>query len=579
MVEIDGRDHLFPVWEKDDLFDRYTGKAYPCSDMEDFVSILAEKFWKKGAEVLPRIHRSPAFQTAKRDPKKDLTIGIYYHSISNGGAQRITAMLANLWADKKKEDGTPKYRVVLITDENQEFEEDAAGGEAATNSGKEPLPEYEVSSLVLREYLPSHKKAVKENYRIRFQAWARIIETHSIDLVVSGLWVDQCTFWDMLSVKCQPSHPAFILQNHNFCAVPFLLKPNHSVRLMHMYSFCDAVVVLSKTDIEYVGSFSPNVRYIPNPIFYSADSPLSDYEEKRLLWVGRFSSEKNPLDAVEVMNRVVARHPSAKLFMVGTGDPDWVDAVSERIEELGLKDQVLLTGFTLDVEQYYSKASLFISTAQYEGFPTTSAEAFSFGLPIVEYEMPWLAFSEDERGLITVPQGDVEAMAEKIVRLLDDPKRIREIGQAGKEKIQEFIQRDIQSDWDALFESVFLTEKEEKDPSIVLKYITEFQQLGKDAAVKQLKEKNETLAGKNKELKAKLQKEKNEKKEAKASLTELKEQLEETRKELSQLRQKEKGAQSKQKQNKNSGSYGLGKKASAPLRYAKQLAGKVRKKG
>ena len=47
-------------------------------------------------------------------------------------------------------------------------------------------------------------------------------------------------------------------------------------------------------------------------------------------------------------------------------------------------------------------------TSQYEGFSLALLESRSFGVPCVSYEMPYLEMHRDGRGLIRVPQGDLE---------------------------------------------------------------------------------------------------------------------------------------------------------------------------
>ncbi len=552
-IESGGKEYLFPELKKDVLMDRYIGKGYPCSGMEDFVCTLAKEYWEQGTEVLKRLEHSPAFHTTKSKTDEAFTIALYYRNIINGGAQRVTAMLADLWASRKEKDGKAKYKIVLITDESnpEEEEKEALLNEKNRQEFRElladadidfsrfeskDLPEYTVSAEIERAFLPPYFPSAGENYRSRYQAWMKIIETYSIDIVVTGMWSNTCTLWDMLSVKGHSSHPAFVLLNHSFLGSPFLQKNDAALRLMHMYSFCDAVVTLSEMDRAYVESFAGRARYIPNPIAPKKASAEKKSEPDTLLWVGRFSSEKNPADVLKMVKLVSDERPQVKLYMVGTGKPKMVAEVLTQIQELALEDHVILPGFTMDVEEYYRKASVFISTSLLEGFPTTTAEAFSYELPIVEYEMPWLAFSRDQRGIISVPQGDYSKMAEEVCRLLADPERILKMGKEGNEKLSEFRQIDIGIMWDQLFHDIFYTEPRKENADPVLKYLTEFQQLGKKNVTDYYTQKLESLQKKNEKLEVKIQRVKQDKADLRARLKKEKNEKNRLQRELAEYR-------------------------------------------
>jgi len=576
-IDIDGQEYLFLSLKRDQVYKRYSGKGFMCSDVEDFVCILAEKYWNKGEEVIEHINRSKAFETFSRKDKPVLNIAVYYRSISNGGAQKITAMLANLWANQKNENGSYKYNIVLITDENavnDETEEIIDEEEFDYSLFKDNITEeYSVDQLVKREYLPPYADSKSENYRLRFQAWDRILSEHDIDVVVSGLWVEPCTFWDMLAVKGHRLHPAFILHNHNFCCVPYLSSENTALRLQRMYAMCDGVVVLSETDRRFVEHFARRVKYIPNPISYGEDSPLSSYEKDVILWVGRISGEKRPLDIVNAFARVLESHPDARLYMVGAASRPLVKRTIESIKQLGIEDNVILTGFQLDVERYYSIASVFVSTSKYEGFPTTSAEAFSFGLPIVEYEMPWLAFSEDNRGIITVRQNDIETLASEISGLLDDTERIKEIGLSGKEKIREFIRYDVAGDWNELFRDVVENKAEAPVSDIALQYLTEYQQSVKESMTSRYNTRYNNLQKRERKLQDTAKRAKLDRQEFKVRIKELKreqnERVKQLKEERNEYKQKASMAQKELNNIKKSKSFRIGKLITAPVRRLK----------
>ena len=171
-----------------------------------------------------------------------------------------------------------------------------------------------------------------DNYEKRFRAWNEIISNYNIDLVVDGLWVDSGTFWDMLSVKSHPSKPAFIIQSHNFCAVPFSFPSNESISIAIKYMLCDGVVGLSENDIDYISSFAKHSKYILDPIAFDPQKiSKSKYASNIILWVGRISEEKNPLDSIKMMPYVLKKVPNAKLYIVGDGNKDILNKMKQLV--------------------------------------------------------------------------------------------------------------------------------------------------------------------------------------------------------------------------------------------------------
>ena len=147
----------------------------------------------------------------------------------------------------------------------------------------------------------------------------------------------------------------------------------HRFDLFRAYSLIDRAVVLSRDFENFWNHFCPSL-YIPNPIQICSREERSSLAGNVVLWVGRFSEEKQPLDAVRAFAQVKAKLPnSATLVMLGTGEAEVVKRVQSLVCELGLEDGVLLPGYHVDVSSYYKKACVLLFTSAFEGFPMTIA--------------------------------------------------------------------------------------------------------------------------------------------------------------------------------------------------------------
>lgn len=463
--------------------------------MGNVISKLAEQNWEKAAYVAEKFAEVEQFTHKKRLANTPKTVAMYYRSIKNGGAQRVAAALCNIWSERKDAQGNPLYKVILITDDEEE---------------KNSIKEYPLDSRVKRDYIPAVTKTTEGLYSRRYQAWERVIRKHEIDIVVTGMWVDACTLWDMISVKGQPSKPAFVLHCHSFTCVPYRFQGDKFAELVYDYQISDGVVTLSETDQRLVSCFSNHSKYISNPIAFSVESTaLTERKENTLVWVGRISSEKQPIDVAYMMAHVVKKIPDAKLYLIGQGNEAITEELVQVIEQLGIQDNLILSGFTLEVEQYYRKASVFVVTSEYEGFPMAFSEAMAHGVPVVTYDLPWLTLTRDGRGIISVPQKRPDLLAKEVIKLLEDPKLGEEIGLKGREQVQDLEKTDLGEQWDSFFTEISSEgeENQNRNPdeveTVLLKYMTLYAKIGKDAKIENLEKRIQSLRRTNKKLKEK----------------------------------------------------------------------------
>lgn len=439
---------------------------------ENVLCALAARNWFNRAEIAEKIVGVDYFRYKKRPQKERITIAAYYRSLRNGGAQRVVASLCNLWGRMKSEEGAPLYRVILITDE------------------PEDETDYRTDPGIKRYILPHFERATHGDYRERFRAWNRILDENDVDIVVSSMWVAASNLWDMMTVKGHPSKPAFVIHSHNFFCVPYRWRGNNGVELSYLYQVSDGVVCLSETDKRYTGIFSKHVAYIVNPVTFDPDRHAdSVYEKNTLAWVGRISSEKNPRDVIYMMGYLVKEIPDAKLYLVGSGEEQIYQEMAALIHGLNLESNIVLVGFTENVEEYYQKASVCVSTSEFEGFPLTFGEAMSYGVPLVSYEMPWLSYMEDGRGIVTVKMGRYDLLAKEAAALLRDPEACKKTGREGKRQITELAAVDIGCEWRRFFAEINeenAENVENADPQAenelddrILRYLIQYQHTGK----------------------------------------------------------------------------------------------------
>ena len=402
------------------------------TDTSSFIGLLAKCAWDKRAQIAEALTGADFLKFEGRPIK---TIGLYCWKFRNAGAEHVVTQLGSLLAELRDEDGKPKYRVVLISDEAPNEED------------------YPISPLVVREELPPFGESTGENYAPRADKWQEIIAKHRIDAVFNSQ-ENLNLLWDLLSVKRAEGHPAFLIHVHSFWAIQYKWQDIRIKEWLQTYSLADGVVTLSEIDRQYWSRCNPRSVYIPNPCFVKAKECRRSAYGKHILWLARIANQKQPLEIPRIMREVCARDPEIVCHVVGADDVNLEKELRESIAAESLSRNVIMEGFHTDVTLWYESCSLFLMTSRWECFPLVLFEAASYGLPTVLYELPWLSYNELIDGAVTVPQLDAEAAAEAIVRLVNDPEEWQRRSDAIYDSAQRYEEMDITAYWIALIESL-----------------------------------------------------------------------------------------------------------------------------
>ena len=94
---------------------------------------------------------------------------------------------------------------------------------------------------------------------------------------------------------------------------------------------------------------------------------------KVVIHVGQFRTQKNHGKVIEVFNELHKRDDSFALVLVGTGEER--DNIKPKVEELGLKEDVLFLGNRNDIPELLMSADVFLFPSLYEGLGIALLEA------------------------------------------------------------------------------------------------------------------------------------------------------------------------------------------------------------
>ena len=214
----------------------------------------------------------------------------------------------------------------------------------------------------------------------------------------------------------------------------------------------DRFVVLTEEDSKMWGEM-PNIRVIPNAANFIAQK-YSDCSEKRVIAVGRLDYQKSFDRLILVWDKVHEKMPDWRLDIFGQGE--WKAMLQGMIDERGLQDCVRLNGPTKDIGKEYAESSMLVMSSHYEGFPMVMIEAMACGLPAVCFDFkcgPRDIIDEGENGLI-VRDGDVEGLAEAIVKLMEDEELRKRMGENAKKVVETYSEERVMGLWEELYKEI-----------------------------------------------------------------------------------------------------------------------------
>ena len=222
-------------------------------------------------------------------------------------------------------------------------------------------------------------------------------------------------------------------------------------RYRRLFTLTSGVVVKSKSMAQRLQALGAEPRQIlvspsgANADLFRGSAPAT--APPVLLAVGRFVAKKGPLETIRAFPHCLRRlgnETVAELWMIGDG-PLLPDA-RRYVELHGLSHHVRFEGARSqrDVAACMRSVRAFVQHSQVapdgdtEGSPVAVMEAQLSGLPVIATRHAGIpeVMLDGITGLL-VDEGDVEAMAAAMVRLIQDPELAQSFGEAGRCRVQQ----------------------------------------------------------------------------------------------------------------------------------------------
>jgi glycosyltransferase involved in cell wall biosynthesis len=158
------------------------------------------------------------------------------------------------------------------------------------------------------------------------------------------------------------------------------------------------------------------------------------------VFTGRLSSEKGLDTLLDAWKSVVARHPDARLIVLGAGGAfrNVEPALRAQRAALALETSVELRGHVDNVGEFLLASNLFVLPTRTEGMSNSLVEAMAAGTAVVTTDIPaHVGVVAHDVDALLVPPDQPDSLADAISSLFSDPQRAERIGRAARAKAEE----------------------------------------------------------------------------------------------------------------------------------------------
>jgi glycosyltransferase involved in cell wall biosynthesis len=370
---------------------------------------------------------------------------IFISSMGSGGAERVSANLANYWATKEFE-----ITIVTLCQQSLDF--------------------YELHPAVKRIAM----ELAGENANALTGLWQNIRRVIALRRLLRQIQPD-IALGTMTSANVLLALAAWGLPNLRTIGA----EHNHPPQLplgffwetlrSHTYCLLNAVTALASEGENWITSNTnaQKVSVIPNAVTWplSGQKPrispnvIIKSERQILLAVGRLEMQKGFDWLIEAFANLAGDHPDWDLVILGEGSLR--PMLEETVRKSDLDDRIFLPGRAGNMGEWFESADLFVMSSRFEGFPMTLVEAMAHGLAAVSFDCdtgPRDIIHHELDGLL-VPQGDITELTSALDRLMSDAFTRQRFAERAVEVRERFSMEKVTGMWEKLFEEILLEQK------------------------------------------------------------------------------------------------------------------------
>jgi len=245
-----------------------------------------------------------------------------------------------------------------------------------------------------------------------------------------------------------PSAPRIVTTLHGSDTTLLGQDPDYRTAIEHALVHSDAVTAVSESlrnQTEEIFSVKRAIEVIPN--FFTPNKPKRNREEVRRdlgvtdKFLALHMSNLRPVKRIDLLLRTIAaskNRAGLRLLILAGGV---FDPYEPLLDELELRDSVIVRQNAAAVEEYLQAADAGLYTSEYESFGLSILETAFYGKPVVAFRVGGISEVIGDSWPLP-PFGDVTAAATALDALVESPSLASEVGEQSRSRVREKFSAD-----------------------------------------------------------------------------------------------------------------------------------------
>jgi hypothetical protein len=341
---------------------------------------------------------------------KKINIGIYGHSIQNGGRARITTFLIDYLNTIKN------FNIFLFT------------------QLRNPENEYRIPSDIKR-------MTIKNNL-------IKIVKKNKIDILIYEL-----TNVQEINILNSIDDLKVIFYIHS--SIFYLIYSNYEYFKLVYKSLTNSKYVISIIPFENDYLFEKwGIKSILMNNFMTYEYNLiipSDLTDNSILMIGRANDKKKRFEiGILAMEYIIEYFPECELKIISNLTE--IDNLMDLIRNVHYKNNIKLIDYTLSPEIYFRKASMHFFPSITEGFPLVLSETKIYGIPNILLGIDYI--SNFKGGTIMIYDDKSESLAQESINILKNKEYKKNLGKESRKSMKKFKNELLLNKWIKLILSI-----------------------------------------------------------------------------------------------------------------------------
>lgn len=381
-------------------------------------------------------------------------------SLGGGGAEKVMSTLINSNKDKFDQ------KLITYSDSKVydiDVDHEILGYSGSTNK-----------VMILKNLIERYQRVKKD--KKNFDACISFMETPNIMNVLTGRKT-------IISIRSLTTENIKSLKKYRHMVINGLLK--------YTYPRANKVVAVSnvvKEDLIKNYNVSPEkIHVVYNPINHELinrkkleridSSEENIFSKDVIIHCGRFTEAKGHWYLLKVFKKILEKHDCNLVLL---GDGELREQIENLVTELNIEDKVFILGFKENPYKYLNKATLFLYTSLWEGFPNAILDAMACSLPVVSSDcisgsVEIIEPSLDNKEVVEVHHGKYgvitprfernmdfsssigekeEMVASSVVNLLKNPEKMDHYKEMSELRNMDFSIEEITRQWEDIIRRV-----------------------------------------------------------------------------------------------------------------------------